>query len=196
MLIIEGPDMLGKTTFARKLVEALDCVHIDKFGLPEVSYTTPGEWLARYDVNAIADRYVISEPLYGLICRNKANMSVQAFLDVWYGLQDRGGYHVLVFYADPADYDKILEQRYDPAREAFSKDQCRLVNKAYFDLATVGNWKGYAILGERDHFRYVKVTVDADGKIHQPDWEAGKFAAHWYAMRHTRQILNHLWESK
>ncbi len=199
MLIIEGPDMLGKTTFARKLVAAVDGISIDKFGLPEASYTTAKEWLDRYDPSAIADRFVISEPIYGLICRGKTNTPIDVWNEIWAGMEERGGCHILVYVSDPYTYADVLQKRYDPSREAFSIAQCAEVNQAYWQLFSNGKWRDYHLPSwAKKKF----VIVDREGVeggdtvIVQPDEDAGRFAADWLSYHDERAILNHLWRAQ
>ncbi len=198
MLIIEGPDMLGKTTFAEKLVKAVKGIAIDKFGLPEASYTTAKEWLDRYKVDSVADRFVISEPIYGLICRGKTNTPVDVWDEIWAGIEERGGCHVLLYYTDSVTYRNVLQQRYDPAREAFSKDQCKQVAEAYEELALDKDWNGYRIpYGIRVKSVKVNSMVGHAGStvIVQPDRASATHAADWLGYHDERAIVNALWRS-
>jgi hypothetical protein len=191
MLIIEGPDMVGKTTLIDRLAPALG-VDRDKCGLPEAEYTLNKQWLERWGPNTVMDRYFISEFIYGLTCRGKANVSPANCLELLNTLF-RLRTCMIVMVATPTCYRKILEEHYDSKREAFTQEQCYKVNLAYYELFVVkpyGGWNGYmsrpdVACGGYIHQHTAIIDLDDRGNIDRHSCLAGisiqvqEWADHW-----------------
>lgn len=124
-IIVEGPDMLGKTTFLESLKKMGVIKTVRKMGLPEATWTA-ADWLHWSEHGLIedaADRSWISEVVYGLSCRGKCNIDVMTSRAIQRNLAARG-YTTLVFMpASAVAYGHLMNTRYDAAREAFSKEQ-------------------------------------------------------------------------
>lgn len=142
MLILEGADMLGKTTLARAISIATDC-KIDKFGLPESEYVGWKPWAERIQPDSICDRYALSEFIYGITCRGFSKLSPENWMLLRKSLETSGGAVWILLVCEPKSYEAVLAKRFNPAVEAFTADQCRAVNMAYWDLYNVGQWHGY-----------------------------------------------------
>jgi hypothetical protein len=168
MLIIEGPDMVGKTTLIDKLAPALGA-SCDKCGLPEANLIGQRAWLERWKPGVVMDRYFISEFIYGLICRNAANVSRTDAVEMNDILRQLGAMTIVVV-ATPRCYERILEDHYDPTREAFSRELCRDVNAAYYELFVerpAGGWRGYFERGFNGQMlqHVAVVDLDAEGNV-------------------------------
>lgn len=146
MLIIEGPDMVGKTTLVPWLQAELraqllwlrrpdlaEKVHTVKFGLEEAAYTTAKQWIARAAPWCVADRFHLSETVYGPLGRGYSNLTPDAAADVDAYL-DRHGAVTIVVCATEARYEELIRDVYPTRGEAFTQEVCRRVNQAYLAL--------------------------------------------------------------
>ncbi len=128
MLIIEGPDMIGKTELVKKLFVKLSNCVVDKFGLPE-SGRMLEECKLRVRRNKIADRCYVSEIVYGYTCRGQPKVSVEHAREIERMVRNAGG--LIVVLAAPDDIYNELVIEHHKRGEAFTPDQCRAVNRAY-----------------------------------------------------------------
>lgn len=146
-MIVEGPDMVGKTTlmpFLESLVrEKLMELGEDgstsglltriKFGLEEAKYTTSEEWIRRLRPWALADRFALSEMIYGKCSGRGPAISEQAYKEIDDALMEMGGC-LIVIRATPERYEELLRDVYPTRGEAFSQEVCRQVNREYGKL--------------------------------------------------------------
>lgn len=147
MLLIEGPDSVGKTRLAAELVNALasrGCpVRADKFGLPE-STRMLAECKDRVSQWTVCDRSWVSEVAYGRTIRGTPRISTREAYACQEMFKRAGGLTVLVT-ATPSRYAAIMEELYDASREAFTKEECLLVNEAYRRMVHDGEMDGYEV---------------------------------------------------
>lgn len=144
MLILEGPDMVGKTTLMPLLEDLVydevvemgdESVEVttEKYGLDEANYTTAEQWLARIKPWNICDRFVLSERMYGAAARGKPNVDYGAYQRVMREVRARGG-AVIVVCASEERYEQLIKTVYPTRGEAFSESVCRAVNRMYLGL--------------------------------------------------------------
>lgn len=137
-MIVEGPDMVGKTKFCAALRAALaesaprfGVVHADRFSQAE-SGRTLEEARKRIQPWCVCDRLHLSEMVYGSVCRGSIDMD-QEGLDEISMLLRRAGGMVVVLYARPDAYNALIRTWWNRG-EAFSRTQCRKVNNTYRNL--------------------------------------------------------------
>lgn len=153
-LIVEGPDMLGKTTLLSMLREMGIISSVRKMGLPEAEWTAAQwvEWSAHGLVEEAADRSWISEVVYGLTCRGRCNIDPASARQIQRNLYTRGYVTLLYLPSTPFVYKAIVEQRYTSI-EAFSKEQLEHVEFAYRQLLE-GSFHGYDLSIAAGHYVY------------------------------------------
>lgn len=132
MLLIEGPDMVGKTELAHALVEELKTMGAhpghDKFGLPE-SDRMLEEVRKRARRMVVTDRCWPSEVVYGHTVRGAPRVSPEECAVMLRLFRNVGG-RMVVMRATPEAYEKLVELHHHRG-EAFTADQCKAVNRAY-----------------------------------------------------------------
>lgn len=132
MLMIEGPDMVGKTELAAVLVEELARIGAacgrDKFGLPE-SDRMLEECRTRIRRLVVTDRCWPSEVIYGWTVRGAPKVSPEECARMVRLYRDALG-RMVVIRATPEAYDRLVALHHHRG-EAFTADQCRAVNAAY-----------------------------------------------------------------
>lgn len=182
MLILEGADMLGKTTFCNALLKTHSGLDHRKCGLPEAELVGAEPWQKMIHANTVCDRFAMSEFIYGLLCRGKSNLTPQEWNQLLEETALRG-VKWLVWVCPPEEYLHILAQRYDARREAFSMELCAKVNQAYWQLLFLGQWNGYR-LPTAVH----PVIVNARHGVIKQEWPAEQ-AATWAADYSMRLLL-------
>ncbi len=155
MLILEGPDCVGKTTMIDALWLELPGTKRVKRGLPEASWS-PEQWIKDSDFMVVADRGHMSEVIYGMTCRGSCNLDADSYRLVDQGIATCGGM-VVVVDATPEAYIEILARHYDASREAFTPAECVKVNLAY-DHFIQGGVEGYLPLVD------MRWTIRLEGK--------------------------------
>lgn len=136
MLMIEGPDMVGKTVLAEALATRLRemglPVERDKFGLPERD-SMLAEVKRRAVPLRVVDRCWPSEVVYSWAARNQPPaVTPRECAEMMDLFRAAGGLFVVVV-ATPQAYE-VLIKRHWARGEAFTRDQCRAVNRAYDDV--------------------------------------------------------------
>ena len=134
MLIIEGPDCVGKTTIATKLAATLTSIFGPvariKFGMESAGKMSSTYLLNRINRATVCDRMHMSEVIYALVARNTVPMLSAADVTLISDLiQNTNGFVVNVI-ATPDAYDRLLEEHHGRG-EDFDKEACRRVNAAY-----------------------------------------------------------------
>lgn len=111
MIIIEGADLVGKTTLCHKLLETEYCqkngmVYSHLSRLPP-GWRNPGSYLARACSNTVQDRFHLSEPVYAAVRGEETRLTPERYrlVDAWLRLM---GAITVVVVTD----DKILESRW------------------------------------------------------------------------------------
>lgn len=139
MLIIEGPDLVGKTTFCNVLLRKLNAL-----GWPHVYRhfsRLPVAWGERWRENyldhaatyAVQDRYHLSEPLYAKARCESSVIKDYSSLNTEL-LRRRTAFTVVV-----TAVDDLIKERYArlAEREMFSLDKVLDANNAFFDAAVM-----------------------------------------------------------
>lgn len=82
MLIIEGPDLVGKTTLAHKIVKQMQALH-DRPTVYQHFSRLPKSWdhyrhyIPYITPRTVMDRFIISELVYGKVCRNTQSIDAE-----------------------------------------------------------------------------------------------------------------------
>ena len=130
MLIIEGPDLVGKTTLAGKFLEALPRHMYRHFGLLPPHF----DYFHDYDIHSghyfVQDRFHMSELVYGTVCRGQTPITPNLYRFIDAMLTLKGMITVVICFEDPA----MLKERYKERKEMYDVGQCLAVNSAYFDI--------------------------------------------------------------
>ena len=141
MLIIEGPDMIGKTTLVAQIARMIRDRHhgfaptLEKYSFEEIMYMTTKEWISRIKNWNIVDRFCPSALIYGpYYFHGKAKVSALNHGRVMREVKKRGGL-LVVLYATESHYERLLTECYPTRHEAFPPDVCREGNRAYAKFA-------------------------------------------------------------
>ncbi len=187
MLIIEGCDMVGKTTLVDELkrILARSGFHFERRGLAEAQWSAK-EWLDGIKAETVCDRGHMSEVVYGLNLRGKCNITPIQYAHLDMKVRQQGGFTAVIT-ATPEAYAQLVEMHYDPAREAFSREQCEQVNRSYLDFLD-------ARLGE-DGCRYTpdsvefvwRIDVNPDGTLNRPGPAWARMLAERYVAMQSRR---------
>lgn len=130
MLILEGPDLVGKTTICKRLCEALPRHMYRHFGLlpPDFNY------FHDYEIHSghyfVQDRFHMSELVYGTVCRGQTPITPNLYRFIDGMLMLKGAMTIVVCFEDTA----LLKERYKQRKEMFDEGQVLAVNSAYFDI--------------------------------------------------------------
>ena len=165
MLVIEGPDMVGKTEFVTALVMRAKGLGIelerDKFGMAE---SAPGAMMpaleARVRPGVVSDRCWLSEVVYGVACsgRGRPPSITPADHERAERLMSAAGGMMVVFGATPRAYGDLVAEHHARG-EAYSPSDCALANNMYTFVGCSGklpHWLG----DEHAAWRGVRVLVD------------------------------------
>lgn len=167
MLVVEGPNYAGKSTLCATLVEKCLEIALAEEGCTKLKgckckgkgcilppllvhhtqKTVKGWRLADYknaiDLWQIADRFHVSELVYGSICRDGSRLSPRGATEIRKEIAKVGGFLVILCASEKA-YDLLLERHYKgkgAGKCPFSQDQLKDVNRKYGDLAISGDKK-------------------------------------------------------
>ena len=144
MLILEGADLVGKTTLAHKLI-----AEMNQRGWPHVYRhlsKLPDAWRAQATSNysrlaspyIVQDRFHVSEPVYAWIRGEKPMMTPQSYSDVEAVLRIDAKFTVIIV-ADAS----LIERRYIAEREMYSLEKVLKVNALYRHILDTGEIHGY-----------------------------------------------------
>lgn len=166
MLLVEGPDMVGKTMLCaelhRRMREHDPRIVRDKFGLPESSRMLE-ECRARMRENVICDRCWLSEIVYGYTIRGRPSISTAESAECERLFRAAGGFLVVVT-ADAECYARLTELHHSRG-EAFTAEQCREVNAAYAEGFKHGRLGRYRLPKPDVHLH---MRLREDGSIRYP----------------------------
>jgi len=159
MLIIEGPDLIGKTTLIERLKKEMPWCGTDAFGLAE-SADMHAQCMKRMKRATICDRNFLSEIVYGTVLRGRSNLTRDQLGEVVAQFARVGG-AMVVLSAPENVYSVECLDRHDRG-EAFSREQCARVNSAYRQISSVMQFSQYFVpinmcwsMEERRDGRYV-----------------------------------------
>lgn len=79
MLIIEGPDDVGKSEFCRKLSKLLPSHEVRHLGILPKSWHYFKSYVDLAGEDVIADRFHMSELVYGYCCRNESKVDATTY---------------------------------------------------------------------------------------------------------------------
>lgn len=135
MLIIEGPDMVGKSTFIKALLARLLAV-APKSPVPALDHfthldrdMTPEKYSRRFKPWCISDRGHLSNLVYGSVCRGEYELSPEVYRVVD-GLMLAAGGMMVVINATPDWYAEIVKTK-QSARERWDGSQNLQVAEAF-----------------------------------------------------------------
>lgn len=145
MLIIEGPDLVGKTTFTQRAVKLLNSrgwphVYRHLSRLPD-SFDRYWGYQRLASGQVVQDRFHMSEPLYELARGEEPGThgldpDTYRFVD---GMLRSMGAVTVVMCADPEHVDDLLVSRWRD-EEMYHKDLVRDVNYEYHKVACNAGW--------------------------------------------------------
>lgn len=149
MFIVEGPDLVGKTTLAKKIagwLNELGWPHIYRHlsRLPETWHWDPVSNYGRLmNPYVVQDRFHYSEPLYSRVRGDSALLGPSSYAQVERRLRSFAAF-TMVITADEA----LIEKRYTAERrvhEMYSLEKVLEVNRLYEEGASSGDagWSGY-----------------------------------------------------
>ncbi len=153
MLIIEGPDGVGKSALQKAFIKMWNDNAKRYSPWPAVAQSfsrLPDSWhhyksyLAFITRSAVMDRFHLSELCYGAVCRGgeKIGPSWLRLLEARLALA--GSVTVVVTCSDDRASEQYLKQTHAGKQEMFSLEQVVAVNKAYRDWLVGGereSWK-------------------------------------------------------
>jgi hypothetical protein len=140
MLIIEGPDGVGKTTFAHKCVKyaagnawQIPAVYSHFSRLPE-TWDYYHSYLPYMNKHSVMDRFHMSEVTYGHACRgnSRVDQSRCRLLDAQLDLL--GSYTVILYAVTDPDMRDLYTIAADGRHEMFSMEKIVAVNQMYRDV--------------------------------------------------------------
>ncbi len=139
MLVIEGPDLVGKTTLAKALIESIEMrsrvrPEYQHFGrLPE-NWDYCRDYVKKVRQWCVTDRWWESEIAYGEAIRGHACISPRQEKIVEGATRAAGGLTILVMPAGLHNYEQLLEEQWT-TREMFNQEQLRRVCMRYMSKA-------------------------------------------------------------
>lgn len=137
MIIIEGTDLLGKTTLANALVRKLN-----RAGLPHVyshfskladSWHIYHHYIPFIQRNVVMDRFYMSRCAYGQALKNQAVIDLDTYRMLDAKVRLVGGLHVLLTASD--DYIRHNWDRYSSRGEMYNLDAVQSVNDTFMRFA-------------------------------------------------------------
>ena len=143
MLIIEGPDLAGKTTLAHNLIKRLNVqglphVYSHLSRLPDSFHRYWGytQFMGRY---LVQDRFHMSEPVYAKMRGDESELTPYLYALVDAKLKLSCGFTVMLYMMD----DSMVLGRWRDG-EMYRLEQVLEVNGMYKDIAeNKGWWEGY-----------------------------------------------------
>ena len=143
MLILEGPDCIGKTSLANSLLAELK--RIASGHCVDVSYAHIGQEAKSWDSEAyldrlkeftIQDRWHLSELAYGQVFRGESNLTEPEALALSKEITRRGCFIVVLFATYDHEYTEMLNRYHKADQELFHDfEKLVLVNDAYRKMA-------------------------------------------------------------
>lgn len=165
MLVIEGPDMVGKTEFVTALMIRAKGLGIelerDKFGMAE---SAPGAMMpalaSRVRPGVVADRCWLSEIVYGVSCQGRGRPPSISPADHAEAqrLMGAAGGMLVVIAATPGAYSRLAATHHGRG-EAYSVKDCESANHTYSYVGCSGRLPHW-LPSEHAQWRGVAVSVD------------------------------------
>lgn len=131
MLIIEGPDLVGKTTLCHELIERLNetgpniAYEYGHSGIPPSDWDYYWSYVKRMRPNIVQDRFYLSEVAYGTVARKKTRVTGKTMRLLQAQLRLVGAFTVVL--TAPDGLIKDVYGRHEK-EEDFSLDEILAVN--------------------------------------------------------------------
>lgn len=150
MLIIEGPDGVGKTTLAHAIVKRFNDMdekpwpliyqHFSR--LPD-GWDYFGDYLPFMRPNVVMDRFIMSELVYGTVTRGETMISPRQYrmLDGHLAVQAS---MTVVISALPSAYERMIDSDMKARDQMFSRDINVRVNEAYCEIIGSGSYRRHS----------------------------------------------------
>lgn len=138
MLIVEGPDAVGKTTFLRKCIAELERRGIpllmQRFGILPSRWDYPRDYLQWIKPTAASDRFILSEVVYGQQLRGGARLDSEHYHWLEGHMRLVGAYTVVICATETFMQDRVerLVNEGRWADQAFTPEQVMKVNDAFY----------------------------------------------------------------
>ena len=140
MLIIEGPDCVGKTTVAKALAPQLELMY-SHFGLLPNSWEFPGDHIECASSKLCQDRYHMSEIVYTTKLQRMPRLHPEQYRLIDAYIRTLAGVTVII----TCD-DCLIEERFRQEHEEFEVADVLRINRAYQTIVNnFGRWWGYDI---------------------------------------------------
>ena len=137
MLVIEGSDLVGKTSLIKALCdEAIkrDFPMIPQhFGLLPDSWQFMQDYLPYINASTVMDRFILSELVYGSVLRENSRICLTDW-NTLQGVMKAFGCLTVIVAAEPAYFRKHVESQYAQRNEVFEVDQICAVNRAFLNI--------------------------------------------------------------
>jgi thymidylate kinase len=153
MIVVEGADRVGKTTFCKALIKrawkaGIPCVY-QSFGVLPPTWDYPSSYFEFITKYGVMDRFIMSEIAYGRVCRDGPMLGWSEYQLVQAIMTSKASLTVLL-----TTEDEVLSETYDRVGDdLFRKDQVLRVNRAFCEIANEDpSWKKYrAVVDVRHH---------------------------------------------
>lgn len=194
MLLIEGPDMAGKTTFAHALVDKLRQMGKPsaymKFGMESRGKMTPEYLKQRIHHWTVCDRMHWSESIYAVGTGMEPSLSAYEFLLINRAIEAVGGMTIVIT-CEPNGYRNVIVPKHHGRGEDFDRETCCRVNDLYRKavgarIVPCSNGSVALMDEEAPPIHVFEVQVDAEGEAWRcPDSFVDEMATE-YALRQER----------
>lgn len=132
MLVIEGPDMCGKTTLCHKLLADEDLQNYGfiykHFSKPPPGFRSPYSYIRELNGAAVADRFHLSEVVYASVRGDKSLVSPKA-----YNCIQQSTFTVLLC-CEPDWYEELMRRHIGDRDEMYTLEQNITVNAKYYSM--------------------------------------------------------------
>ena len=176
MIVIEGPDLIGKTTLCESVRKEWNAIaesdpgpinQVVKFGLGQSDWGVK-EYCKFTRRRMIADRMHMSEAVYGIVTRGGSNLSPEQYAMVDGAVVASGGMVVLLW-ADASAYAELMDAHHDRG-EMFDAATCANVASAFEVIgrarAARGNSRNAEVYWlDYSKEREIKMRVDVEVEV-------------------------------
>lgn len=126
MIIIDGPDLVGKTTLANELCKRLGYIYHHLGKLPE-QWNSPIDYLALLAYNVVQDRFYASELVYSQIRGEPCKVTPYHVRLIDGRMAKIGAMHILIYDID----ETIISKRFDQSREMYDLEKIKRANRLF-----------------------------------------------------------------
>ena len=169
MLIIEGSDLVGKTTLIKEL-----CTEATKRGFPMIpqhfgllpdSWNFFGDYLDYIVDTTVMDRFILSEVIYGEILRDGSRINQCDFKALQSNLNYNKAMTVIIA-AEPDFFKEHVHKQFEYRSEVFKEEQICNVNDAFLMVMQTHRINEFEIEYDIAH----EVQNDRDFPSSNPDF--------------------------